>query len=459
MDAGTLRRGATVDPPGPRGWRALRCLLSSRLDFLARMPREHGDVSMVRAPGRAVYVLGHPDVVREVFVRQAGRLAKAHGYRRLAVLMGDGLLTSNGDLHASQRRRLLPSLAPERVRSFASEAAAIADEATSRWEPGRSRDVHRDLARVSLRVLERTLLRSGSPHAPLPAARAVELGTRILDLWGELPGFAALVRLPIPPILAFHGLRRRLDAWARGAIAHPRAPGAPARDGVEHLLTAADPADPVRRMGTGLARDELVTLLMAGHETSASALAFALHLLSRSPTWEERAAEEVDRVLGGRLAGPDDLPRLELCRRVLLESLRLFPPIFGLSRLAVDDVVAGGWRIPRGSMVCASIFGLHQDPRLWDDPRRFDPDRWLPGRIRPASKDAFVPFGLADRRCVGEHFFWATAPAVLGAVLARWRLSDRSSRSGRALALRAAVTLRPAQGVWLAPRRRAPAGR
>ena len=442
-------------PPGPRGLQTLKYVRLPRLEMFTRLARDYGDIAFLRVGLRRVFFLSHPALVHEVFATQQHRLQKSHGYRKLRILLGRGLITSNGELHASQRRRIRPILSHGEVRQFGDQIAGVADALCASWRDGTARDIHRDMTELTLRALSRTLYSSDIDDHIEAVTEAVRVGTRVLDRWGEKPGIRLLIRLPFPVFIRFRRLLRGLDAWAYAVIQDRKRPGCRRDDAASRIIHAGDPENPRAPVSDRQARDELVTLVMAGHETTASALSFAWHLLAQNPAWEQRLHEELARVLGDRLPVAGDLPQLDVCRRVLAEVLRLCPPVFGLSRLAVEDVHVGGYRIPKGSMICTSQYALGRDERFWHEPDRFDPDRWKRGELEAATRGAYFPFGLAERRCVGEAFFWIEGPTVLATIARRWSLR---SAPGEALELRAAVSLRPRSGLRMVPtaRRRAP---
>jgi cytochrome P450 len=412
----------------------------------------YGDV--LRLPGltRPVYYLGSPDAVREALVHQEGRLRKGVGYDTMRLLLGSGLITSDGELHRRRRRLVMPTLAPALVRARAGDVAETARRFTARWASGTVVDVASEMERMALCALGRVLFGRDVEDAMRPVTRAVTLGSTLFRWWCRLPGARWLVRLPFPKVTAFRRARRELDDALAALLEGERDD----RDGGGGLLgpmlrevraaAAADGDD-------DLLRDEVVTMLVAGHETTGVALTWTLDFLARHPEEERRVLDEVDDVLGGRPAGAGDLDRLVRCRWALAEAMRLRPPVHSMTRLATDDLVVLGHRIRRGSVLLVSQYALHRDPRFWDDPLLFRPDRWSEDGGGARRRDAYFPFGLASRRCVGEALFWVQAPILLATVAARWRLR---ARRGPPPALAPAVTLRPRGAVRMRLEARSP---
>jgi cytochrome P450 len=259
-----------------------------------------------------------------------------------------------------------------------------------------------------------------------------------------LPLGTLLEYAPLPWVRDLHGARRRMEALIYRLIAERRADGTDRGDLLSMLIAARDAEGDGTGMTDKQLRDEVVTLLMAGHETTANALTWSWHLLSEHPEVEAELHAELDRVLGGRLPTVDDLPRLTYTRAVLAESMRLRPPAWTLERSAQEDFEAGGYTIKRGAIVLMSQYLVHRDPRWWTDPERFDPGRWTAEPQAERPKFSYFPFGAGTRMCVGEHFAWMEGTLVLATLAQRWKLRYESAE---APVLEPLVTLRPRDGL------------
>jgi cytochrome P450 len=429
----------------------LRCGILERFDALRR---DFGDIARIQVGPRAAFFFAHPDHVHELLVTQHARLHKGTRYERLKLLLGEGLLTSSGALHARQRRLLAPMLKFSRLRRYGGVMAEVADSLGARWVDGSVRDVHEDMTHLTLRILGRALFSSDLDRHEDLISDTVRLGSRIIEKWGQWPHARLLVRLPLPLSRAFRARQRQFEEMIQAMIADRRGAGAGKDDVVSYLVQAARDGDARATMSDRQVRDEVVTLLLSGHETTSSAMAWAWYLLSQHPDQERRVHEEVDAVLGRRLPSVDDLPRLEVCRSVLLETLRLYPPIYGLSRRVAEEIAVGGYRIPRRSRVYMSQYAIHRDPRFWVEPARFDPDRWRDPQLSSGVRAAYFPFGLGPRRCVGEAFFWIEAPIILATLARRWSFRLAEGESAEASV---GVTLRPRDGLRMRLAARVPA--
>jgi cytochrome P450 len=438
---------------GPRGLPLLGSLPAfsrDRLGFVRATAWMYGDVARFRLGPHRVWLLSHPDAVHEVLVTAHRSFRKSPILQQARVVLGDGLLTSEGAHHRRQRRLIQPAFSAARVAGHVPSMAAAAADEVATWACGDPLDVHAAMHRLTLAIASETLFGVGTLQ------RAAEVRDAVEDLLAAYPTLfwplprRLRQRLPVPPVRRLRRGIARLEELVAELVAERRTAQVDGRDLGDDLLSrllAARDDD-----GTGMSerqlRDEVLTLLLAGHETTAAALSWTLHLLALHPAAQEEAHEELDQVLHGRPVSPADLAALPVTRGVFAESLRLYPPSWGIARQAVSEVEAGGASIRAGELVLLSPWVVHRDPRWWTDPDRFAPQRWdRPG----ADRAAWFPFGAGPRICVGERFAWAEAAAVLGAVLTRWRLHAVPGRPPRPSAR---ITLRPADGVWLVPERR-----
>jgi cytochrome P450 len=442
-----LARPAAVPvlPPGPRGgplFGSLRRLRRDPLGFFLELRARYGDVAHFRAGPYRVYLLSHPDLVREVLVTRHHSFMKSQVLQEAKRVLGEGLLTSEGDLHRRQRRLLNPLFHHDRIASYAGVMAECAARLAERWRPGAVVDVHQEMSRLTLAIVGRALFGADVEDA---AAHRVAWALRAaFDMYERfLTPYARYVeRLPLPSNRRFERARRALDEVLFELIRERRAEG-DRGDLLSRLLSARDEEEGHGPMTDRQARDEAMTLFLAGHETTSLALTWAWYLLSDHPEAEARLHEEVDRVLGDRLPGASDVPALAHTRRVLAEAVRLYPPAWAMGRRALEDVEVGGGVVPRGATVVMSQYLIHRDPRWWRDPDRFDPDRWLePEGHRP--RFAYFPFGGGPRVCIGEDFAWTEGVILLATLARRWRLR---LVPGHPVALAPRITLRPRHGM------------
>ena len=441
-------------PPGPELGRLelLRLLRSRQLtSYLDRAAGVAPELAHFRIGREHAYLVGTPELVRELFgpLGRVGR--KGRGLEQTRVLLGDGLLTSEGDLHRRQRRLIQPAFHASRIEAYAAvmrtEAAELAGRAG--WADGAVRDVAADMADLTLRIVGQTLFAADltDDSTAVAGALAALLGRfqRVM-----VPGGALLNRLPLPSTKVLLGAITELDTVVKRLIAEQRAGLGDDGTVLAMLLAARD--EDGQPMPDRLVRDEVLTLMLAGHETTANALAWSWLLLDRNPAAACRLHAEVDAAPAG--AQPADLP---YTRAVVAESMRLYPPAWVIGRRMTADVTLAGWSVPANSLVLASQWVTHRDRRWWPDAGAFIPQRWLtadgvfdeaaPGQPR----GAYFPFGMGRRVCIGESFAWTEAVLALAALARDWA---PSLVPGHPVALRPAVTLRPMYGLRMVLHRR-----
>jgi cytochrome P450 len=443
-------------PPGPRGrWpgeMALR-LVRRPLELLSMLARDYGDVSTVgRVNGRPIVFLAHPDHVRDVMVTHQRRFVKGRGVERTKLLLGEGLLTSEGQAHLRQRRLAQPAFHRDRVAAYGDVMGAYARRRAASWRAGATVDVHREMMELTLAVAGKTLFGADVEGEAREIGEALTVALESFT-FALLPFSERLERMTfLPPVRRFNAARARLDQTVYRLIAARRADVAAGRDRGD-LLSMLIQARDTEGDGGGMTdlqlRDEAMTILLAGHETTANALTWTLYLLSRSPEAERAFHAEVDAAAaaaGDRPVNAEDLARLPYTRMVLAESMRLFPPAWAVSRRATAEHPVGDWVLPEGTLVLVSQWVTHRDARWWPDPERFDPERWLPERAAERPKFAYFPFGGGTRICIGEQFAWMEGTLILAELARRWRFRAPAARPVP-LPL---VTLRPKAGMPMA---------
>ena len=405
------------------------------------MARQYGDLVYIPLGRQHLYYVGHPDAIRDVLVTHQNKFKKSRMLERARVLLGDGLLTSEGDQHRRQRRLVQPAFHRDRLAGYGAVMVERAAKVRETWEPGRPFDVLQEMMRLTLAIVAKTLFSTEVD------SEADEIGaalTQVFDLFEIIlmPFSEVLEKLPLPAVRRFQRARKRLDETIYRLIAERREQGNDAGDLLSMLLLARD-----EEGGSGMSdvqvRDEALTLFLAGHETTADALTWAWYLLSQNPQAEAAFHAELDRVLAGRLPSFDDLPQLRYTESVFSETLRLYPPAWGIGRRALEDYPVGDFVIPALSVVLMSPYAVHRDPRWFPDPLAFRPERWLfEDAARP--KFAYFPFGGGARVCIGERFAWMEGTLLLAALAQRWKLC---LEPGHRVEQQARITLRPKHGM------------
>jgi cytochrome P450 len=436
----------TVLPPGPdvAGLHALRRFRRDPIGLLEEAAT-HGDVSYLRLPRFPVYLLNHPDLVRDVLVTSHRRFRKGPTMQAAKRMIGHSLLTTEGDVHRRQRRLIQPIFHHERIAGYARDMVALANETADRWADGNRIDAHREMAGLTLAVVARTLFGTDLPARESRGITDALAGTVAQFDRVFSPLLPVTQHLPLPATRRFRAAHDTFDRLVYGLIERRRAEGATGPDLLSMLLRAQD-------AGAGMTdtqvRDEAITLFLAGHETTSNALTWAWYLLSRQPAVRDAWQDELDTILGDRPASTADLPDLPLTDAVLHEAIRLYPPAWAMGRTALEPHEAGGYRIPAGATAVVSPWLLHRDPRWFPGPAEFRPERWPAG---PDPRHAYVPFGAGPRVCVGEPFAWMEAALLLATIGQRWSLDVAAPHR---VQLQPVVTLRPRNGMPMIPRAR-----
>ena len=433
-------------PPGPRQrfpGQFIRPLATDRLGFFAEMAR-HGDVSqIIPRPGMSIVLLMNPDDIQRLLVTKQRSFLKGPSLGLTRELLGNGLLTNEGDAHLRQRRLVQPAFHRERVATYATIMAELADRRLGSWRDGATIDLHEEMMHLTLAVACRAFFDADVEKEAKVIGEALDLYLRLFG-YAIFPFGIYVQHLPIPWVRRMHRARAQMDDFIQRLIDERRVDAAERGDLLSILIAARDTATDGVGMTDRQLRDEIVTLMLAGHETTANALTWTGYLLSQHPEVEEKLQGEVDDVIGNRLPDAADFQHLTYTRAVLSESMRLYPPAWILERYSVADFQAGGYTIPRGSIILASQFLVHRDPRWWPEPLQFRPERWLEDEVEKRHRYSYFPFGGGTRICVGEHFAWMEGTLVLAMIASRWRLRyDRT----KAPVPEPLVTLRPKGGL------------
>ncbi len=440
-------------PPGPRarypGDLLARLTGPGRIAFLQSLATQYGDVASFRVAGRRIVVLSHPDDIRDVLVTNQRLFMKGRGLQRAKRLIGDGLLTSEGEVHLRQRRLVQPAFHKARIAGYATAMASAADALRTAWQPGPV-DINAEMMALTMTIVARTLFGADVASESARVAGALHDAFASFNL-GLTPIGALLDRLPTRKTRAFNRARATLDAIVYGMIAERRRDGSDHGDLLSMLLAAQDQDGDGTGMSDTQLRDELLTLFLAGHETTANTLSWTWLLLDRHPAVARVLRAEVDRVLGDRVPTADDVAQLPYTRAVIAESLRLYPPAYILGRNACEPYTLRDWTFAKGTVFLMSQYVTHRDARWWPQPDAFLPQRWAETDTRP--RFAYFPFGGGTRICVGESFAWMEAVLLLATLARQWevRVAQPDPRP------EPTITLRPSGGMPATLVRRAPA--
>lgn len=437
----TVARTPPGPPPRSNGVGSLLFYARFALDpigFVGERFRRYGDLYCATTDGVPLFVVKHPDHIAQVLLG-AGKFGKGHSaFDRLAHVLGNGLLTSDGDEWKRQRRMIQPAFTKKKLQGYAAIMTDESERAAAGWKDGEVRDISREMVELTLGVVTRTLF----DHDAADETDDVAGAMRELNAYMGRPDLVP-AWFPSPTRTRLRRAIAQLDGIIDGLV-RARRPGEARGDLLQSLVDAIDVEGNGARLTPKELRDQLVTLYLAGHETTSHALTWTWSLLSRNPEARERLHDELARVLAGRAPTWDDLPDLPYTEQVVLEAMRLYPPAFVVARKAETDAEIGGYDVPAGTEVVVWIFHTHRDARWYPSPLAFRPERHGADAIATRPKLAYLPFGAGPRACIGAQFSLLEARLVL-ATLAQQFVLDVVP--GHRIAMKPGVTLMPSGGM------------
>jgi cytochrome P450 len=447
-----------VDVPGGAPlFGHLRTFKRAPLETMSGWWRQYGDALRFRLGPKTLHLFSHPDLAEDVLVQQADRFVKVYDPRRpvgLALVLGNGLVTSSGEVWKRHRRIIQPVFHRSRMAAMADRMAQVGEQRIAGWagHEGQPVDIATEMMQLALEVISQTMFTTSMAQHIEHISRALRVSLKYaFDSFHNplcLPSW-----VPTARNREFRSVMQFMDNLIYGLLGERRRTGATHGDLLDLLLQARD-----EETGAGLTdqelRDEALTIFAAGHETTANALAWTWYLLATHSEAKARFHEEVDKVLQGRTPTADDLQHLPYTRAIFDESLRLYPPAPAVQRKAETDTTVGGLSLPEGALVLVGTYNLHRHPSFWTNPEQFLPERWLDGE-RPASRYAYLPFGAGPRACVGIHFASVEGPLLLALIGRRYDLQLAQENVEPELM----VTLRPKGGIRMRlQRRKVPVG-
>jgi cytochrome P450 len=429
-------------PPGPRGLPligAARSFARDPLAFLTSVADKYGDIANFRLGGIDVFFVRHPDYIREVLITQRASFTMSPLRAKLNAVVGEGLLTSRGELHARQRRLIQPVFRKSRIEAYAGQMAELSGRMRTRWQTGSVIDITNEMMKLTMLIAAQALFEHDIGEDTEKVSHnidtALEFFTRLSS-----PFLKLSLALPLPSSLRLKRAVRELDEVIYRMIERRKGDPGAHNDLLSLLMQAKDDQTNVYMTEKQL-RDEVLTLLLAGHETNANALAWTFYLLAQRPDADQRLHDEARAVLGARAAfDVADLERLGYTRMVMLEGLRLYPPGWFVGREAQADVKLGAYTVPKGAMVIMSQYVMQRDARFFEAPERFKPERWEGDFLERLPRGAYFPFSAGDRHCIGEGFASQESLLILATLLERWKFE---LVPGQNIRPRPSVTLRP----------------
>jgi cytochrome P450 len=418
---------------------------SGPLEFFRELKDNFGDVVRFTLFNEKFILFSHPALVNEVLVTKQNSFRKGKALEGARVFLGNSLLVSEGEEHTRQRRLIQPAFHRGRIAGYAQIMAEKARHWTDAQREGTEIDLAMEMNHLTLAVVAATLFGSEVD------AEAGDIATSLTVVISNfnrmlLPFWRYWRNLPTAHNLQLRRAHQTLDATIYRLISQRRKDGRDHGDLLSMLLAAEDAENPLKRLTDTEVRDQAMTLFLAGHETTANALAWTWHLLSQHEGVRVTMKAEIDAVLGpDRMPGLDDVGKLPYTTAVLSESMRIFPPVWVVGRRALEDVTIGDYEVPRRTIVITSQYLIHRDERFWPEPLEFRPGRWLDEAAQAArAKFAYFPFGGGGRICIGDAFAWTEGVILLAVMARRWRFEPVA---GHPIALNPTVTLRPKQGL------------
>jgi len=431
-------------PPGPKGqpiMGVMRDFNRDTLGFIERC-RDYGDVVHARFLWIHSYFLYNPADIETLLTTNARSYRKAASLRSpfFYRLVGNGLVTSEGDFWRRQRRLAQPAFHRQRISSYGEIMVQYAQRMLDTWKDGEERDLSRDMTRLTLEIVVKTLFNSDVSRD------ADHVGQILTSLVKPFASQATLKwildnRLPTPGHRRYFNSVSEIDRIVYRIIAERRASGSDEGDLLSMLLEAQD--EDGSQMNDAQLRDEVMTLFLAGHETTALALSWSWYLLAENPEAEKKFHAELDEMLGGRTPDVSDLPKLKYADMIAKEAMRLYPPAYAVGREAIEDTELGGFDVPKGTQVFAFQWTTHRDPRFFDDPAAFKPERWSNGASEQLPKYAYFPFGGGPRQCIGNYFAMMEIVLLLATIGQRFRFSLMDEK----VEVLPVLSLRPKKGI------------
>jgi cytochrome P450 len=417
------------------------------IPLFEHLHKTFGRIAHYRFLGTTIVFVNDPEWINEILVTQAGSFVRERTLKRMKILLGEGLITSDDPIHMRQRRIAAPAFHRQRIAGYAGQIVENAVAARDAWSEGAEIDIADEMMHLSLHIVARTLFDSEVTAEVLSVRDEVNTIMGLYNFLVAFPMLEKVLHLPIPGVVQFRRARRRLDAVVAGMIASRRGMSREVLEGrgdlLSMLMAAVDEGD-----GTGMSdtqvRDEILTIFLAGYETVANAMTWTWYLLSQNPDAANKMYAEVAEVLGtgdaARRATMEDYGRLRCTEMVFAESMRLYPPAWAMGRRSTKPVELGEYRLPTGSHFFVSQYVMHRSAEFWEAPLEFRPERHTAEAKAARQRFVYFPFGGGGRQCIGEGFAWMEGVLSLATIAQRWRLQFVPKYPVEA---QAKITLRP----------------
>ncbi|HVB36306.1 MAG TPA: cytochrome P450 [Candidatus Acidoferrales bacterium] len=432
-------------PPGPKGialFRPLYYFTHEPLDFIISTQRKYGDIARFRFLKFPVYFCNRPSLIEEILITQSAKFIKSADLREGGSVLGNGLLTSEGDFWRRQRKLAQPAFHRGRVMAYAKVVTRYGEQMLETWKDSESREIHGEMMQLTLKIAARTLFGADlEPETVRVIGESLAAAIQQFDARVKT-GFLLPASWHTPGNIRSRNAVRRLDDILHRIIDQRREVPAEMDDLLSMLLSARD--DSGAGMDAKQLRDEVMTLLLAGHETTATTLAWTFYLLAQNPAAEAQLLAELQAVIPGPMPVYEDLPKLRFTEAIIRESMRLYPPAWAQGRQAAEDCTIGGYDVPRNTTIYMSQWVVQRDPRYFAEPDQFQPERWSDALQKKLPRFAYFPFGGGPRVCIGASFAMMEATLLLAAIASRFRIS---LVPGQTIKLWPSITLRPRDGI------------
>jgi cytochrome P450 len=444
-------------PPGPHSVlpnKLLRKFIHNPLKTLMDITYTYGDICHFKLGRQHVYLVNNPHYIEDILIRNYKNFIKSRGLQVTKRLLGEGLVTSEGEYHDCQRLLIQPAFHPSRIKEYGDIMTNDAIQMVQKWKDGMTLDIHKEMMHVTMTIISKAVLgsdiKSEGDEVGDSLLTCMEYFNRLQMPFGEL-----FERIPILPInKGFQRAKKRLDSIVFNMIREHRDSESKQvlqPDLLYTLLQVQDTEAGIGGMTDVQLRDEVMTIFLAGHETTANALTWTFYLLSQHPTVDDRMYDELQSVLGSGIITVQDVPKLVYTEKVLRESMRLYPPAWTIGRQAINDYKVDKYVIPAGSIILMSQYVMHRNKNYFSDPDIFYPDRWTKEAKLQMPRFSYFPFGGGIRSCVGEPFAWLEGILLLATICKQWKMHHDANHK---VELKPLITLRPKYGMRMKLERR-----
>jgi cytochrome P450 len=453
-------------PPGPTykmPGKLLRQFIHDPINTLSNISREFGDISYFKLGHEHVYLINNPDYIEKVLIYDHHNFKKGKRLQTAKAVLGEGLVTSEGDLHKRQRRLIQPIFHPKQIMSYINTMTDFASRIRDRWKDGDTVDVSEEMMRLTLGIICKSVLNYDVESEAQEVGKALTT-VRKYSKRLQSPIGHVLDKIPVlPAVKGAREAKKQLDSLIYQLIADRRRWEGDSDNSKSHdqdllsrLMQAQDLVSPnnnnQEKMSDKQVRDEVMTIFIAGHETTANALTWTFYLLSQNQDVERKLHDEINSVLGdssdnsvgNRIPSANDITKLQYTEKVLRESMRLYPPVWTIGRYVENDYYVGEYTIPAGSSILMSQYVMHHNPKYYEEPEQFNPDRWTEQFKTHLPRFSYFPFGGGIRGCIGEPFAWIEGVIIIATIAQKWTMRLLPSQR---IKLDPAITLRPRYGM------------